>query len=148
MKGWGTLVRAFCFCLITSCVNWSQGLLQRKPSLWDRCWEEGKRFIQMPAIWEDWGLLSQSPSSHLCAGRGFIRRERESRTKTWRGVGWKVLYIQTSTVHSDKDFETGQVMARYVSPWFLSSWFDSWGQQIWKIWVDWRSETISLEVSS
>ena len=46
--------------------------------------------------------MSQSPSPNLSAGRSFQKEGGGKRTKkSWEG-GCKVLYVQTSIVHSNK----------------------------------------------
>ena len=78
---------------------------------------------------EDGRLRFQSPSQHLSAGRGFYKEGEGTQNKENNGRGWKVIYVQTSTVHSHKDLETGQGMVWCVPSWlfcvffFISSWF-------------------------
>lgn len=59
--------------------------------------------------------------AHLSAGRCFYKEGEQKQNKEIKGRGGKVLYVQTSTVHSFKDVETDQVMVQCVSSWSLSS---------------------------
>ena len=105
------------------------GAQDDSPNNWATQPGQGEWFIQIPTIWEDGGLLSQNPSFFFfsiltsSAGRGLYKEGEEKQNKEIKGGGWKVLYVQMSTVHSHKDPETGQVVIRYASSWSLSSWF-------------------------
>ena len=62
-------------------------LPQQKPNPPDRCWWEGRWFNQVRAPWEDEGLMSQSPSSLLSAGRGFYKEGEGNQNKETKGGG-------------------------------------------------------------
>ena len=51
---------------------------------------------------EDGGLMSQSLSPYRSGGKGFYKDERSTQQRD-QGRQLKVLYLQTSTFHSDKD---------------------------------------------
>ena len=80
---------------------------------------------------EDEELMSQSPSPPLSGGRGFYKEGEGNRTRK-REVkegGWKVLYVQMSTVYSDKANDVhhpGLVILDSCHPCFMSSWLHHW----------------------
>ena len=71
-----------------------------------------------------WGLLSQSPSSHLSGCRGFDQEGEGNKTKRSR-VGVEVFTVQTSTVHSNKTVMAQCASSRFSHPGFTSSWLHS-----------------------
>ena len=99
-------------------------LLMQKPMFENGCWSEEKMVYSRASSSRSWWGGSH-PKDHLNIleqAKGFIRRERENRTKRLIEEGWNVFYVQTCKVYSDKDLETCQGMVWCVTSWFYSSW--------------------------
>ena len=74
---------------------------------------------------EDGGLTSQSPSPPLSGGSEFYKEGGETEQRDQGGGGFEVLYVQTSTVHSNKASDSLVCIVLVSSSW-LHAILDPW----------------------